>query len=86
MIEVIKKGYWEKLTNRKLPKTLPEFMIEYLENKERRKQMNTVVIEQHNENGVEWIVSFTSSNPEGKDCVVMKNKEEAYKLQSLLAR
>lgn len=49
--------------------------------------MNPILIETHNifyNNGVEWGVSFTSSNPEPKDYVACKTKEDAERLIKII--
>jgi hypothetical protein len=51
-----------------------------LDNSKREKRMNPVLIETHNDNGIEWGVGFTSSNPEPKDYVACKTAEDATKL------
>lgn len=46
--------------------------------------MKTIVIESHEENGVEWGISSNGSNPESKDYFKMPDKETAFRLSNLL--
>lgn len=48
--------------------------------------MKAILIETHNDNGVEWGVSFTSSNPEPEDYVACKTVEDAVKLIKILRK
>ena len=43
-----------------------------------------VVIETHEENGVEWGVSLTSANPEPADYLAMPDSETAYRVADAL--
>ncbi len=43
-----------------------------------------ILIETHEENGVEWGVSLTSSNPEPEDYYACQSKEEALSLKAML--
>ena len=47
--------------------------------------MKTVqVIESLDENGTEWIISLTDSNPEAKDCFVVADSTEAFRVKEML--
>jgi hypothetical protein len=46
--------------------------------------MTVQVIEDHDDSGVHWSVSFTSHNPEASDCVFMASEEDAFKLKKIL--
>ena len=43
-----------------------------------------VVIESHEENGVEWWLSFTSHNPELDECIQCPDKEFAFRMKELI--
>lgn len=43
-----------------------------------------VIVEQHEEYGVDWIVSFDGHNPMPDKCVTLKSKEDAFKLKLLI--
>ncbi len=45
-----------------------------------------IVIESHEENGVEWGVSFDGYNPPPEKYVCMVDKESAFKLVELIAK
>lgn len=45
-----------------------------------------IVIKMQEEHGTEWLVSFTSHNPEAEDCVEMKDGKEAFKLVALIEK
>ena len=47
--------------------------------------MNTVIIEEHTETGVSWIVSFEGSNPPPEKAVQCANRNEAEKLMRLMS-
>jgi hypothetical protein len=46
--------------------------------------MVVVVIEQHNEDGVEWVVSFDGSNPVKDLSFVAASSEDAFKAKELI--
>lgn len=46
--------------------------------------MTILVLEDHNETGVEWGLSFTNHNPEAKDYFPMPDKETAFRLKNYL--
>ncbi len=46
--------------------------------------MVTIVIESHDNEGCEWGLSFTESNPEPKDYFKMPDKETAFRLRDYL--
>ena len=49
------------------------------------KPMSLVVIEDIQEDGsVEWVLSFTNSNPEAKDCFKMIDSQTAFRLKDYL--
>jgi len=45
-----------------------------------------LICENHNEDGVEWLVSFTSHNPSDEECVVVKDYENAKRLIDLVEK
>jgi hypothetical protein len=46
--------------------------------------MNIIVIESHEETGVEWGISFKGSNPESDHYFKMVDRETAFKLMDYL--
>jgi|GEM_PF-2172134 len=44
-----------------------------------------VVVERVNEDGTEWGVGFGHFNPEEKDYVAVKSREEAFKLHAIVS-
>lgn len=46
--------------------------------------MMPILIEEHDSDGVNWIVSFNGPNPNDGDCVVCANRHEAEKLIRIL--
>jgi hypothetical protein len=46
--------------------------------------MTIIVLESHEEMGVEWGLSFTGPNPESKDYFKMPDKETAFRLRDYL--
>lgn len=48
--------------------------------------MNVIIIETHNEDGVEWGVSLTDHNPTSENYIGCKDYESANKLKNLLAK
>ena len=42
------------------------------------------IIERHNEDSVDWFISFDGYNPSDEDCVRCNNEKEAIKLQNLI--
>lgn len=47
---------------------------------------NLVVIENHEDYGVEWILSFSGSNPTLDESIKCVSKDEAFKLKYLIER
>jgi hypothetical protein len=45
-----------------------------------------LVIEDHNESGVVWYVSFDGPNPAPEQCVRCLDSESAFKLKALIER
>jgi hypothetical protein len=43
-----------------------------------------VVIEQHNEDGVEWVVSFEGYNPTSDRCFLAASRDDAFKAKALI--
>ena len=48
--------------------------------------MNVIIIETHNEDGVEWGISLTDHNPTSENYIGCKDYESANKLKNLLAK
>jgi hypothetical protein len=46
--------------------------------------MNVIIIETHNEDGVEWGISLTDHNPTSENYIGCKDYEYANKLKNLL--
>ena len=46
--------------------------------------INVLICENHNSDGVEWLVSFTTNNPTKEECVVVKDYENAARLIDLV--
>lgn len=47
-------------------------------------QPTLLICESHNQDGVEWLVSFTDYNPSVEECVVVKDYENAERLVNLI--
>lgn len=47
-------------------------------------QPTLLICENHNQDGVEWLVSFTNYNPSIEECVVVKDYENAERLVNLI--
>ena len=47
--------------------------------------MEAIVIETVEQDGIEWGISLTNSNPEGEDYFPMINKETAFRIKERLA-
>lgn len=48
--------------------------------------MKVIVIETHEDNGVEWGISFTNNNPEPQDYFKLPDEETAFRLAERLAK
>jgi len=48
------------------------------------KKHSVLIIEQHEDHGIDWVVSFAGLNPPIEKCIVLKSKEDAFKLQELI--
>ena len=48
--------------------------------------MNVIIIETHNEDGVEWGISLTDHNPTPENYIGCKDYESANNLKNLLAK
>lgn len=46
--------------------------------------MNCILIEEHSENGIAWVVSFQGSNPPSEKAIMCANRYEAEKLMCLM--
>ena len=46
--------------------------------------METLLIESHESDGVEWGISFTTPNPEPEEYVACKTRDDALRLQKIL--
>ena len=47
-------------------------------------QPNLLICENHEKDGVEWLVSFSNHNPSNDECVVVKDYENAERLVNLI--
>ncbi len=46
--------------------------------------MSIEVIETHNDDSVEWGISFNGHNPEASDYFLTKNKHDAFRLREII--